>query len=69
MKDYHKYLHKHKELAPNAMKGLSIPYRLFAKCELKAKKKQSKVKAKVETIGVNRPGGVVFTSGFSNESK
>ena len=29
--EYHKILHKHKELAPNAMKGLSIPYRLFAK--------------------------------------
>ena len=29
--EYLKILHKHKKLAPNAMKGLSIPYRLFAK--------------------------------------
>ena len=31
VKEYHKSVHKQKKLAPNAMKGLSMPYRLFAK--------------------------------------
>ena len=57
-----------KELAPNAINGLSIPSILIAKWDLKAES-ATKKKCKAENMVWSRPGAIVFTRGFSQNSK
>ena len=56
------------ELAPNAIKGLSIPSRLIAKCDLKAKS-ATKYNCMAENMVWSRPGAIVFTRCFSQNIK